>query len=184
MCGVTSDKCSAQYQEAKIRTVMLIVRLCPSHRGRKIWPLGLVNFCLFIRGTNLRHPHEFTCFHQTVGIFSKSAPNTWTNERASCPIIARCHANANCCVLCPFHSFCPPKATFIHFVGSSPHHPVLARMHRRSRSVVRFAHCRMQKNASGFEASSSAARGLTILVMFYKCLLNKGNCSMKKVQRL
>ena len=57
--------------------------------------------------------HVFT---KTVVIFSKPAPNTWTNEGASCPIIARCHANANCCVLCPFHSFCPPKATFIHFV--------------------------------------------------------------------
>ena len=46
--AVTSDKCSAQYQEAKIRTVMLIAGLCPFQPDFERWVPGLLNFCVCV----------------------------------------------------------------------------------------------------------------------------------------
>ena len=90
------------------------------------------------------------------------SPSMWTNEWVSCPIIARCHANANCYVLCLF--FCPSDAaTFIHFV-LEPHHPVLRldRVHASSSlsSVLLIAACKK------FPPVISPPQGrLTLLVM-------------------
>ena len=83
---MTSDKCSAQYQEAKIRTVMLKAGLClyPSQALIEIGMLSLGNFFVYqVITSSCALPTSVNIHTKPLLRSSNHSPNMLTNEQTA-----------------------------------------------------------------------------------------------------